>query len=78
MKLNPKFIFILALAWCISGAQAATFDDFNDGIDDGWRHYNPTLGKFSFPIESGSVAYKMESSWGSLFNPGRIARANRQ
>ena len=76
MKLNPKFIFILVLAWCISSVQAATFDDFNDGIDDGWLYYNPTLGKFSFPIESGSVAYKMESSWGSLISPGRIASIN--
>ena len=76
MKLTPKFIFILALACCIFSAQAATFDNFNDGIDDGWLRYNPTSGKYSFPVESGSVAYKLESSWGSLFNPGRIASIN--
>lgn len=76
MKLTSKFIFILTLVWCISNVYAATFDDFNDGIDDGWLRYNPTSGKFSFPVESGSVAYKLESSWGSLINPGRIASIN--
>ncbi|MGR9036849.1 MAG: hypothetical protein ACU83O_09710 [Gammaproteobacteria bacterium] len=77
--MKPNFNFILAflaLAGCFSSAQAATFDDFNDGIDDGWRHYNPIPGRFSFPVESGSVAYKMESPWGSLFNPGRIGSIN--
>lgn len=55
---------------------AATFDDFNDGIDDGWIHYNPIPGHYSFPVESGSIAYKLECSWGSLFNPGRIGSIN--
>jgi hypothetical protein len=76
MKLNLKFIVVPLLTCHISTVQAATFDDFNDGIDDGWLHYNPIPGKFSFPVESGSVAYKLSSSWGSLFNPGRIASIN--
>lgn len=66
----------LALAGSFSSARAAVFDDFNDGLDDGWRRYNPIPGTFSFPMESGSVAYKMQSPWGSLFNPGRIGSIN--
>jgi hypothetical protein len=77
MKLNLRSLLkFLALAGCFSFAYGATFDDFNDGIDDGWRRYDPIPGKFSFPVESGSVAYKMESSWGSLFSPGRIGSIN--
>ncbi|MGJ0485778.1 MAG: hypothetical protein ACR65R_14800 [Methylomicrobium sp.] len=77
MKLTFRFLFMfLAVAGCISSIHAATFDDFNDGIDDGWRRYNPIPGIFSFPMESGSVAYKMESPWGSLFSPGRIGSIN--
>ncbi|WP_432745879.1 hypothetical protein ABXJ76_08120 [Methylobacter sp. G7] len=77
MKLNIRFFFTcLVVAGCLSTTHAATFDDFNDGIDDGWRRYNPIPGKFSFPIESGSVAYKMESPWGSLLSPGRIGSIN--
>lgn len=76
MKLNLRILFILALTCYFSSIHAATFDDFNDGIDDGWLRYNPIPGKFSFPVESGSVAYKMESSWGSLFSPGRIGSIN--
>lgn len=77
MKLNFRFLLTcVAVAWCISTAHAATFDDFNDGIDDGWTRYNPIPGKFSFPMESGSVAYKMESTWGSLLSPGRIGSIN--
>ncbi|MGZ8152432.1 MAG: hypothetical protein ACXW0Q_06180 [Methylovulum sp.] len=77
MKLNFKFLltFLLTIG-CIFSVHAATFDDFNDSIDDGWMHYNPIPGKFSFPIESGSVAYKMESRWGSIFSPGRIGSIN--
>jgi len=77
IKLNLRFrLTCLMLAGCIFTAQASTFDDFNDGIDDGWRRYNPIPGTFSFPIESGSVAYKMESPWGSIFSPGRIGSIN--
>jgi len=77
MKLNVRFFFTcLVVAGCLSTTHAATFDDFNDGIDDGWKRYNPIPGKFSFPIESGSVAYKMESPWGSLLSPGRIGSIN--
>lgn len=77
MKQNLNHLFISwVLVGCIAATDAATFDDFNDGVDDGWQHYNPVPGKFSFPMESGSVAYKMECSWGSLFSPGRIASIN--
>ncbi|MGZ8915900.1 MAG: hypothetical protein ACXW1Z_22705 [Methylobacter sp.] len=77
MKLNLKFLLtFLVVAGCIFSAQAATFDDFNDGIDNGWTHYNPVPGTFSFPMESGSVAYKMKCPWGSLFSPGRIGSIN--
>jgi len=77
MKLNVRFLLTcMAVAGCISTAHAATFDDFNDGIDDGWRRYNPIPGKFSFPLESGSVAYKMKCPWGSLLSPGRIGSIN--
>jgi len=77
MKLNFRFLLtFLAVAGRISSAHAATFDDFNDGIDDGWTRYDPISGTFSFPMESGSVAYQMECPWGSLFNPGRIGSIN--
>jgi hypothetical protein len=77
MKLNFKLLLTrLAVVGCICTAHAATFDDFNDGNDDGWMRYNPIPGTFSFPVESGSVAYKMACSWGSLFNPGRIGSIN--
>jgi len=70
------FLPLLATVWLISSVRAETFDDFNDGIDDGWKHYNPIPGKISFPIESGSVAYQFQSPWGSVFNPGRIGSIN--
>lgn len=77
MKPQSKFFSILFLLCCLCSAHAATFDDFNDGIDDGWLRYNPSDGKYSFPIESGSVAYKLESQWGgNLFNPNRIGSIN--
>ena len=77
MKLNGKAFPLLLAAVCfISFSHAETFDDFNDGIDDGWKHYNPIPGKISFPTESGSVAYKLESRWGSVFSPGRIGSIN--
>lgn len=77
MKLNPRVLFTcLVIAGCISTAHAVTFDNFNDANDDGWLRYNPIPGSFSFPIESGSVAYKMESRWGSLISPGRIGSIN--
>lgn len=77
MKLNFRYLLTgLLLGGFYAYAQAATFDDFNDGIDDGWRRYNPVPGIFSFPVESGSRAYKMESTWGSLFSPGRIGSIN--
>lgn len=78
MKLNYKFLltFFLVVTGCIFSVCAATFDDFNDGIDDGWTHYNPIPGRFSFPMESGSVAYQMKCPWGSLFSPGRIGSIN--
>ncbi len=77
MKLNFRFLLtFLALAGGIAAAHAATFDDFNDGNDEGWIHYDPIPGTYSFPMESGSVAYKMESPWGSLFSPGRIGSIN--
>ena len=77
MKLRYKaFLLLLAAVWFVSFSHAETFDDFNDGIDDGWKHYNPIPGKISFPIESGSVAYKLESRWGSVFSPGRIGSIN--
>ena len=76
-QLNVGFLVaFLTLAGSFYSARADTFDDFNDGIDDGWRRYNPIPGTFSFPVESGSVAYKMESPWGSLFSPGRIGSIN--
>ncbi|MGR8941077.1 MAG: hypothetical protein ACU83P_05750 [Gammaproteobacteria bacterium] len=77
MKLNFRSLLaFLAVVGCISSLRAATFDDFNDGIDDGWMRYNPIPGTFSFPVESGSLAYKMQSPWGSLFSPGRIGSIN--
>lgn len=77
MKLNFRCLLsFLVMAWGISYTHAATFDDFNDGVDDGWTLYNPIPGRFSFPIESGSVAYKMESPWGWLYSPGRIGSIN--
>jgi len=77
MRLNFRFLLTcLAVAGCISTTHAATFDNFNDGIDDGWKLYNPIPGTFSFPLESESVAYKMKCSWGSLFSPGRIGSIN--
>jgi len=77
MKLNARFLLtLLAAAGCMASARAATFDDFNDGIDDGWTRYNPVPGTYSFPTESGSVAYKMASPWASLFSPGRIGSIN--
>lgn len=77
MKLNLRHLLtFLALGGYIAAAHAATFDDFNDGNDEGWIHYDPIPGTYSFPMESGSVAYKMESPWGSLFSPGRIGSIN--
>jgi hypothetical protein len=77
MKLNFRFLLTcLAVTGYISTARAATFDNFNDGIDDGWTYYNPIPVAFSFPMESGSVAYKMMCPWGSLFSPGRIGSIN--
>jgi hypothetical protein len=77
MKMNFRHLLtFLAVLKCISSIQAATVDDFNDRIDDGWLHYNPVPGTFSFPVESDSVAYKMECSWGSLLSPGRIGSIN--
>lgn len=64
------------LAGGIAPTQGATYDDFNDGVDAGWHHYNPIPGTYSFPVESGSVAYQLRSSWGSLFSPGRIGSIN--
>lgn len=77
MKMNAKvFLACWALAVCPCLAPAATFDDFNDGHDEGWLHYDPIPGTFSFPVESGSVAYKLQSPWGSLISPGRIGSIN--
>ena len=79
IKLNFKFLFASLLVFgFISTTYADTFDDFNDGNDDGWLHYDPIPGKYSFPIESGSTAYKMESDWGNILNPGRIGSINMQ
>ncbi|MDD2740015.1 MAG: hypothetical protein PHR94_13880 [Methylomonas lenta] len=79
IKLNFKFFFVsLLVVGFISTTYADTFDDFNDGNDDGWLHYDPIPGKYSFPIESGSTAYKMESVWGNILNPGRIGSINMQ
>jgi hypothetical protein len=79
MKLNDRFLFAcLVLVGFISTANADTFDDFNDGNDEGWLHYDPIPGKYSFPIKSGSVSYKMESVWGSIFSPGHIGSINMQ
>jgi len=79
MKLNFNvFLVFLGAVSCIACVQAATFDDFNDGIDEGWTRYNPVPGTYSFPVESGSVAYKMASPWGRLVNPGRIGSINRK
>ncbi|MGY6276244.1 hypothetical protein [Methylomonas sp. MgM2] len=77
--MKHSFNYLVLLLTAIgpaSPAGASTFDDFNDGIDDGWKLYNPIPGKVSFPVESGSVAYKLESPWGSVFNPGRIGSIN--
>ena len=77
--MNRKIKYLLAcltLIGLMSNSQAVTFDDFNDGNDDGWLHYDPIPGKYSFPIESGSIAYKMASTWGSIFSPGRIGSIN--
>ncbi len=77
MKLNiliaTLFLFLFNI---IPTAGAETFDDFNDGVDDGWKYYNPVPGKFSFVEESGSVAYQMTCDWGSLINPGRMGSVN--
>jgi hypothetical protein len=79
MTMNCKILLVtlLLVADSLFSAHAATFDDFNDGIDEGWTHYNPIPGTFTFPVESGSVAYQMRCSWGSLLNPGRIGSINR-
>jgi hypothetical protein len=75
-----KYIFpvliLISLVAQFPKSFAATVDDFNDGVDDGWQHYNPIPGVFSFPKESGSIAYQMKSPWGSLFSPGRIGSIN--
>ncbi len=77
MKMNFKLLpAYLVIAGLLAIADAATVDDFNDSSDDGWVHYNPIPGKFSFPVVSGSVAYKMTCPWGSLFSPGRIGSIN--
>lgn len=59
-----------------SSVLAATYDDFEDGVDDGWNYYNPIPGTITFVRESGSMAYQMKSAWGSLFNPARIGSIN--
>ena len=79
MKQKLNYLFAcLAVVGFIYTANADTFDDFNDGNDDGWLHYDPIPGRYSFPLESGSTAYKMESPRGSIFNPGRIGSINRR
>ena len=77
-KLHPGYLAILVVVGFIATAYADTFDNFNDGNDDGWSHYDPIPGKYSFPIESGSTAYKMQSPWGCLLSPGRIGSINMQ
>ncbi|MEI6673846.1 MAG: HYR domain-containing protein [Verrucomicrobiota bacterium] len=48
-------------------------DDFNDGNDTGWTHYNPVAGSaFVFPALAGSVAYQLTAPMGSASSPGRI------
>ncbi len=77
--MNSKILIIFLfffLVKTISSTVAATFDDFNDGVDDGWEHYNPAHGTISFVKESGSLAYQMKGAWGSLFNPMRIGSIN--
>lgn len=78
MKNGITSFVLWVLAAYTTTAHSVTFDDFNDGVDDGWKPYNPLPGKISFPIESGSRAYKLESPWGSVFNPGRIGSINMQ
>lgn len=75
-RVFSKLMALIVLTSIITPTFAAIFDDFNDGIDDGWKHYNPLPGVISFPKESGSTAYQMKSDWGSLFSPGRIGSIN--
>jgi len=50
-----------------------TLDDFNNGTDTNWTHYNPVSGSaFTFPAMAGSVAYTLTSSAGTQSSPGRI------
>src|SRR5256885_13690701 len=45
--------------WLGPRAARADVDDFNDGTDDGWTHYNPlNTGSWSFP----NGAYRLQSA----------------
>ncbi len=54
-----------------------SLDDFNDGNDTGWTHYNPVAGSaYAYPAMVGSGAYQMTSPVGVISatnpDPGRI------
>src|SRR5882762_11580063 len=63
--------FIAVLLLSAAPACAAT-DDFDDGMDDGWIHYNP-IGTGSWTLLSGT--YRLRSSASpspSSLGPGRV------
>lgn len=70
------FTLFSVLGIGLSSAEAATYDDFNDGVDEGWIHYNPRPGTIAFVEESGNLAYQMKCSGGSLINPCRMVSIN--
>jgi hypothetical protein len=61
------------IAWLGPEPARADVDDFNDGNDDGWTHYNPlNTGSWSFPNGS---AYRLQSAVSpspSTLGPARV------
>lgn len=70
------FTVFFFLSFGLSFAETATYDNFNDGVDDGWIHYNPRPGAITFVEESGSLAFQMKCSGGSLIDPCRMVSIN--
>jgi hypothetical protein len=67
---RPLPLLVLALFAALSG-RAGVFDDFNDGNDAGWTHYNP-IGTGSWSVSGG--AYRLQSGVSpspSTVGPGR-------
>ena len=62
------------LAFAVTGLVQAQSDDFNDGNDNGWFHYDP-LGQFGVPtlftVANGAYRIQTLVPTGSAQNPGR-------